>query len=61
MARPGSGPAGPSAKLRLAGLVDTRKAGRHVLYRAHDAHVRKLIAEALFHVDHQISGLTDHD
>jgi len=49
------------AKLRLAGLVDTRKAGRHVLYRARDAHVRKLIAEALFHADHQISGIADHD
>ena len=49
------------AKLRLAGLVDTRKAGRHVLYRARDSHVGKLIAEALFHADHQISGLADHD
>lgn len=49
------------AKLRLAGLVDTRKAGRHVLYRARDTHVRKLISEALFHADHQVSGLDDHD
>ncbi len=49
------------AKLRLAGLVDTRKAGRHVLYRARDVHVRSLIAEALFHADHQVSGIADHD
>lgn len=49
------------AKLRLAGLVDTRKAGRHVLYRARDTHVRRLIAEALFHADHQVSGIPDHD
>jgi DNA-binding transcriptional ArsR family regulator len=49
------------AKLRLAGLVDTRKVGRHVLYRARDAHVRSLIAEALHHADHQVSGLADHD
>jgi len=49
------------AKLRLAGLVDTRKAGRHVLYRVRDTHVRKLIAEALFHADHQVDGLPDHD
>lgn len=48
------------AKLRLAGLVDTRKAGRHVLYRARDVHVRSLIAEALFHADHQVSGIADH-
>ncbi len=49
------------AKLRLAGLVDTRKAGRHVLYRARDTRVRRLIAEALLHADHQISGSGDHD
>jgi len=48
------------AKLRLAGLVDTRKAGRHVLYRVRDVHVRSLIAEALFHADHQVSGSADH-
>lgn len=49
------------AKLRLAGLVETRKAGRHVLYRAHDTHVRHLIAQALFHADHHVSGIPDHD
>jgi DNA-binding transcriptional ArsR family regulator len=49
------------AKLRLAGLVDTRRAGRHVLYRARDVHVRSLIAEALFHADHQVSRIADHD
>lgn len=48
------------AKLRLAGLVDTRKSGRHVLYRARNTHVRNLIAEALFHADHEISGIADH-
>ena len=49
------------SKLRLAGLVDTRRDGRHVLYRARDVHVRSLIAEALYHADHQVSGLADHD
>jgi DNA-binding transcriptional ArsR family regulator len=49
------------AKLRLAGLVDTRRAGRHVLYRARDTHVRTLIAEALHHADHQLTGIADHD
>jgi len=49
------------AKLRLAGLVDTRKSGRHVLYRARDSHVRRLIGEALFHANHQVSGIADHD
>ncbi|MCW2877168.1 MAG: transcriptional regulator [Sphaerisporangium sp.] len=49
------------AKLRLAGLVDTRRHGRRVLYRARDAHVRRLIAEALFHADHEVSGIPRHD
>ncbi|GAA3205864.1 ArsR/SmtB family transcription factor [Nonomuraea helvata] len=49
------------AKLRLAGLVDTRRDGRRVLYRARDSHVRALIAEALFHADHEVSGRSRHN
>ncbi|MFC4008801.1 ArsR/SmtB family transcription factor [Nonomuraea purpurea] len=49
------------AKLRLAGLVDTRRDGRRVLYRARDSHVRTLIAEALFHAGHEVSGRPRHD
>ncbi|MEU7893411.1 metalloregulator ArsR/SmtB family transcription factor [Nonomuraea sp. NPDC049152] len=49
------------AKLRLTGLVETRRDGRRVLYRARDAHVRALIHEALFHADHQVSGIPRHD
>lgn len=49
------------AKLRLAGLVQTRRDGRRVLYRARDAHVRALIGEALYHADHEVSGIPRHD
>ncbi|TMR23557.1 helix-turn-helix transcriptional regulator [Nonomuraea turkmeniaca] len=49
------------AKLRLAGLVTTRRDGRRVLYRARDSHVRAVIAEALFHADHEVSGIPRHD
>ncbi|GAA1260258.1 metalloregulator ArsR/SmtB family transcription factor [Sphaerisporangium rubeum] len=49
------------AKLRLAGLVDTRREGRRVRYRARDSHVRALIAEALSHADHELSGGPRHD
>ncbi|MFI6510430.1 ArsR/SmtB family transcription factor [Streptosporangium sp. NPDC050855] len=48
------------AKLRLAGLVSTRRDGRRVLYRARDVHVRTLIGEALFHADHEVSGIPRH-
>jgi DNA-binding transcriptional ArsR family regulator len=40
------------AKLRLAGLVKGRREGTFVHYSAADAHVRALLAEALFHADH---------
>ncbi|MER6943467.1 metalloregulator ArsR/SmtB family transcription factor [Nonomuraea sp. NPDC000554] len=49
------------AKLRLAGLVQTRREGRRVLYRARDAHVRAVINEALFHADHEVSSIPRHD
>ena len=49
------------AKLRLGGLVQTRRQGRHVMYRARDSHVRSLIQEVLFHADHEVSGLPRHD
>ncbi|WP_283136196.1 ArsR/SmtB family transcription factor [Rhizohabitans arisaemae] len=49
------------AKLRLAGLVQTRRDGRRVLYRARDSHVRSLVNEALFHADHEVSGIPRHD
>ncbi|MFG3441591.1 ArsR/SmtB family transcription factor [Nonomuraea sp. NPDC047897] len=49
------------AKLRLAGLVHTRRDGRRVLYRARDAHVRAVISEVLFHADHEVSGIPRHD
>jgi DNA-binding transcriptional ArsR family regulator len=49
------------AKLRLAGLIEARREGRRVVHRLRGAHVRALIAEALFHADHQISRTPAHD
>jgi DNA-binding transcriptional ArsR family regulator len=49
------------SKLRFAGLVEGRRDGRRVVYRLRGAHVRNLLAEALFHADHQISGEPVHD
>jgi DNA-binding transcriptional ArsR family regulator len=48
------------AKLRLAGLVRHRRDGRQVLYRAEDAHVRRLLREALYHADHAVQKHPDH-
>jgi len=48
-------------KLRLAGLVTTRRDGRRVLYTAKGGHVRRLVAEALHAADHHLSGAPDHD
>ncbi len=49
------------AKLRLAGLVSTRRDGRRALYRARGGHVRRLLAEALGAAGHVVEGLPDHE
>lgn len=49
------------SKLRFAGLVEARRDGRRMLYRIRGGHVRALLAEALFHADHQITGQPTHD
>lgn len=49
------------AKLRLGHLVRTRREGTHVYYRASNDHVRRIVEEALFHADHVVQGLPDHD
>ncbi|GGQ85455.1 MULTISPECIES: ArsR/SmtB family transcription factor [Kitasatospora] len=49
------------AKLRLAGLVATRKDGRHVVYSLRHGHLRRLVDEALNVADHQIAALPPHD
>jgi DNA-binding transcriptional ArsR family regulator len=49
------------AKLRLAGLVTQRADGRRRLYAIRNSHLRTLIQEALYHADHQVSGIEDHD
>lgn len=40
------------AKLRLSGLVLSRRDGTFVYYHAADTHVRQLLEQALFHADH---------
>jgi DNA-binding transcriptional ArsR family regulator len=40
------------SKLRLAGIVRGRRQGTFVYYTAADEHIRRLLAEALFHADH---------
>ena len=49
------------AKLRLSRLVRTRREGNRIFYAADNAHLRRLVEEALFHADHVVRGLPDHD
>ena len=49
------------SKLRFAGLVEGERRGQRVVYRLRGAHVRNLLGEALFHADHQVSGVPVHD
>lgn len=48
------------AKLRLARLVTTRRAGNHVFYLASNDHVRHLVHEALSHARHVVHDLPAH-
>ncbi|MFE7394479.1 ArsR/SmtB family transcription factor [Streptomyces sp. NPDC057582] len=48
------------AKLRLAGLVETRRQGRHMYYSLSDGHLRRLVMEALSHADHRVSRQAPH-
>ncbi|GAA2771972.1 ArsR/SmtB family transcription factor [Streptomyces showdoensis] len=49
------------AKLRLGGLVESRKDGRRVVYSLPDGHMRRLVVEAISHADHQVTGEPWHD
>ncbi|MEU8590431.1 metalloregulator ArsR/SmtB family transcription factor [Streptomyces sp. NPDC048664] len=49
------------ARLRLAGLVDTRKEGRRVVYSLRDGHLRRVVDEALSVADHRLTGRPAHD
>lgn len=49
------------AKLRLAGLVESRRQSRHVIYRLADGHLRRLVLEALNHADHVVTGEPFHE
>jgi DNA-binding transcriptional ArsR family regulator len=49
------------AKLKLAGLVSSRRDGRRAVYTTRGGHVRRLVAEVLRTADHHLFGLPDHD
>jgi ArsR family transcriptional regulator len=49
------------AKLRLSGLVDSRKEGRHVIYSVPDGHLNRLVAEIVNHTDHRLTGEPVHE
>lgn len=48
------------AKLRLTGLVSTRRDGRRVLYQARGGHVRRLLTEAMDAAAHHVTGAPEH-
>ncbi|TJZ54462.1 helix-turn-helix transcriptional regulator [Streptomyces piniterrae] len=49
------------SRLRLAGLVTSRKEGRRVIYALRHGHLRRLVEEALSVADHQLGHLPPHD
>ena len=60
--RTGLHPSAASQQLRVLRhlrLVATRRAGRSILYRLHDAHVAVLLVEARSHLEHAAHGWAD--
>lgn len=49
------------AKLRMAGLVTSRREGTFIYYSATSAHVRRLLTEALSHSEHVSGEVTGAD
>jgi DNA-binding transcriptional ArsR family regulator len=47
-------------KLRLAGLVAVRREGRRAVYTVAGPHVRRLVVEALYAAEHQVSDRPAH-
>ncbi|MFC7529673.1 ArsR/SmtB family transcription factor [Actinoplanes sp. GCM10030250] len=47
-------------KLRLAGLVTTRRDGRRAVYSVADEHVARLVTEALHAAEHRVSDRPGH-
>lgn len=59
----GKPPAGVSqhlAKLRMARLVRTRRQGTQIFYRIASSHIRQLVEDAIYHVDHAGTAVPDH-
>lgn len=48
------------AKLRLAGLVDVTREGRHQHYTLRGGHLARLVREGLNHADHIATGEGPH-
>lgn len=48
------------ARLRHARVVTTRRDGNHIYYRLHDAHVARLVMDALRHAEHGRPGTPRH-
>jgi DNA-binding transcriptional ArsR family regulator len=47
-------------KLRLAGVVKVHREGRRQVYALADAHVRRLVTEALYTAEHRLSDRPAH-
>jgi DNA-binding transcriptional ArsR family regulator len=48
------------AKLRMARLVRTRRAGTTIFYSLENEHVRQLVVDAVFNAEHAGPGIPPH-
>ena len=48
------------SKLRLAGVVRTRRDGNRIFYLVDNEHIRRLAVEALFQAEHRVDDVPRH-
>lgn len=48
------------AKLRMARLVATRRQANQIFYRIETEHVSQLVADAIYHAEHNSDGVPPH-
>lgn len=60
VSKPASSVSQHLAKLRLARLVQTRRAGNTIYYRLDSEHARQLVRDAIHHAEHQGPDIPAH-
>jgi DNA-binding transcriptional ArsR family regulator len=60
VSKPAAGVSQHLAKLRMARVVRARRQANQMFYRIENHHVRQLVEDAIYHVEHATEALPEH-